>query len=148
MRPIFEVDCGSMLSPLMLSPVDIPVKFVTKSTPRKTLTRVINQDTIDTSSSHKRYCFVIESTLFSCDTPHDRDFVPEQLNSDIEAQMTRSDTGRWQCLSCGWETDVRARLWEHVEAAHLVTTGYSCELCAKFCSSKNAYKIHKSRYHK
>lgn len=74
--------------------------------------------------------------------------VPDQLNSDIEAQMTRLDSGRWRCLTCGWETHARARLWEHVEATHVVTSGYPCELCHKICPSKNAYKTHKSRYHK
>ena len=74
--------------------------------------------------------------------------VPDQLNSHIEAQMTKLDSGRWQCLTCGWETHARARLWEHVEATHVVTSGYSCELCHKICPSKNAYKTHKSRYHK
>jgi len=54
----------------------------------------------------------------------------------------------WQCLACGWETSKRARLWEHVEANHVETTGYNCPVCEKFCPSKNALKVHKSRNHK
>ena len=48
----------------------------------------------------------------------------------------------------GWTTKIRARLWEHVESAHTQSTGYFCLICDKFRSSFDAYKIHKSRYHK
>ena len=56
--------------------------------------------------------------------------------------------GVWQCDSCGWETKFKTRLSEHVEAKHMQTSGYNCPLCAKFCSTKNALKIHKTRNHK
>ena len=62
--------------------------------------------------------------------------------------MRRAEGGGWQCTTCGWTTKIRARLWEHVEATHTQSAGYSCPTCNKFCSSFNAYKIHKSRYHK
>jgi len=71
----------------------------------------------------------------------------EALNSQIVCQMQKSD-GLWMCLTCGWKTKIRARLWEHVESNHVHSSGYTCPICSKFCSSKNAFKIHKTRYHK
>jgi len=71
----------------------------------------------------------------------------EALNSQIVCQMQKSDGG-WLCLTCGWKTKIRARLWEHVESNHVQSSGYTCPMCSKFCPSKNAFKIHKTRYHK
>ena len=59
--------------------------------------------------------------------------------------MHRQEAGGWMCATCGWETKLRTRLWEHVESAHVATSGYTCELCNKFCPNKNSYKVHKSR---
>lgn len=79
---------------------------------------------------------------------HKHQWIFPDLNSEIECLMQKLDSGRWQCVSCGWESKFRARLWEHIESVHVKTSGYSCEICEKFCPSKNAYKIHKSRYHR
>ena len=70
------------------------------------------------------------------------------LDLEVESHMRRAEGGGWQCTTCGWTTKFRARLWEHVEATHTQSAGYSCPACNKFCSSFNAYKIHKTRYHK
>ena len=70
------------------------------------------------------------------------------LDREVGALMRRGEKGGWLCVSCGFTSTIRARLWEHVESAHTQSTGYSCPTCEKFCSSFNAYKIHKSRYHK
>ena len=53
----------------------------------------------------------------------------------------------WQCKDCLWETKYKTRLWEHVEAKHVQSSGYCCPYCSKFCSSKNAWKQHKSKFH-
>jgi len=53
----------------------------------------------------------------------------------------------WQCKVCLWETKHKTRLWEHIEAKHVQSAGYSCPFCSKFCSSKNAWKQHKSKFH-
>jgi len=71
----------------------------------------------------------------------------DALNSEIVSQMQKSE-GQWVCLTCGWQTKIRARLWEHVESNHAQSSGYTCPVCSKFCPSKNAFKIHKTRYHK
>ena len=54
----------------------------------------------------------------------------------------------WQCLSCMWTTKYKTRLWEHIEAKHVTSQGYNCPFCSKFCSSKNAWHQHKSKFHK
>jgi len=46
----------------------------------------------------------------------------EALNSQIVCQMQKSD-GSWMCLTCGWKTKIRARLWEHVESNHVQSSG-------------------------
>ena len=74
--------------------------------------------------------------------------VSSELDQEVGALMRRGEGGGWECCSCDWTTRIRARLWEHVESAHTQSTGYSCPICDKFCSSFNAYKTHKSRYHK
>ena len=71
----------------------------------------------------------------------------QAINDAVVSQMQKCD-GFWRCLTCGWETKLRARVWEHVEAKHVETNGYACPLCGKFCSSKNALKLHKSKYHR
>merc|ERR1711936_1076410 len=63
----------------------------------------------------------------------------ECLDSQIEQHMTKTGAD-WHCLTCGWQTSNRSRLWEHVEATHVHTTGYSCQICDKFCATKNALK--------
>jgi len=69
------------------------------------------------------------------------------LDNEIVTHMQKNGAA-WQCVTCGWETKLRARLWEHVEANHVQTNGYSCPICEKFCPSKNALKVHKSRNHR
>ena len=71
----------------------------------------------------------------------------EALDHAVVAQMQRI-AGVWQCLTCGWETKFKTRLFEHVEATHVQTNGYTCPYCDKFCPSKNSLKVHKSRNHK
>jgi len=69
------------------------------------------------------------------------------LDNEVVAHMLKTGSG-WQCITCGWETKLRARLWEHVEANHVQTSGYLCPICQKLCPSKNALKVHKSRNHR
>ena len=74
-------------------------------------------------------------------------FCLEELNAEIAKQMAKNGEV-WQCLSCMWTTKYKTRLWEHVEAKHVTSNGYSCPFCSKFCSSKNAWHQHKSKFHK
>jgi len=71
----------------------------------------------------------------------------DAIDKAVVSQMQKNEGG-WQCLTCGWATKLRARCWEHVEAKHVETNGYSCPFCDKFCPSKNSLKFHKSKYHR
>jgi len=71
----------------------------------------------------------------------------DELNAEIAKQMAKNGEV-WQCLSCMWTTKYKTRLWEHVEAKHVTSHGYNCPYCSKFCSSKNAWHQHKSKFHK
>ena len=111
--------------------------------------RDISATRVRSISRHSTLLFVIINDSTSSETHGDFDLVAEQLNNHVENQMSKSeDTGRWQCLTCGYEANIRGRLWEHVESSHVVTSGYPCEICHKVYPSKNAYKSHKSRYHR
>ena len=73
------------------------------------------------------------------------------LSIEMEADIARrmSKVGElWQCLDCLWTTKYKTTLWEHIEAKHVTSAGYTCPICHKFCPSRNAWHLHKSRYHK
>jgi hypothetical protein len=45
-------------------------------------------------------------------------------------------------------TEMVTRRWEHMEGSHVSLGGYNCTFFHKFWPSKNAYKVHVSRFHK
>ena len=53
----------------------------------------------------------------------------------------------WQCRDCMCRNKYKTRLWEHIEAKHVLSHGYNCPFCSKFCSSKNAWHPHKSKFY-
>jgi len=71
----------------------------------------------------------------------------DAIDQAVLAQMQKNG-GVWQCLTCGWEAKIKTRLFEHVEAKHVETNGYSCPICGKFCSSQKGLKNHKFKYHR
>jgi len=79
---------------------------------------------------------------------YDTSLDKEHLDNEIGQHMQKLEFGNWRCAICGWETKARARLWEHIESSHIQTNGYTCDICEKFCPSKNAFKVHKTRYHR
>ena len=72
----------------------------------------------------------------------------EAIDQAIAYQMQKVGVGVWQCVSCGWETKYKTRLYEHVEAKHVGTNGHTCTLCGKFSASLKALKMHKLKYHR
>lgn len=69
------------------------------------------------------------------------------INACIEEKMSKNGDV-WQCLDCLWTTKNRTRLWEHIEAKHVQSPGYTCQLCYKFCPSKRGLINHKARNHR
>ena len=62
--------------------------------------------------------------------------------------MMSKENGIWQCTGCDFKSQYKSRLWEHIEAVHVKTDVYECTICHKISPSYNAFKKHKSRYHK
>ena len=52
------------------------------------------------------------------------------------------------CLECGKTAGTRQNIRNHVESKHVVSPGYVCNICNKFCQTKNALALHRSRYHR
>lgn len=43
--------------------------------------------------------------------------------------MEKSGDGQWHCLFCGKAAKVKTNIFEHIEATHVQSPGYSCEFC-------------------
>ena len=66
-------------------------------------------------------------------------------------QKTHDETSGvslWQCLDCGHSSRSKSDCSKHVEAKHIVTSGYDCSFCGSHYPSKNALKSHVSRKHR
>ena len=66
-------------------------------------------------------------------------------------QKTYDETSRvslWQCLDCGHSSRSKSDCSKHIEAKHIVTSGYDCSYCGSHYPSKNALKSHVSRKHR
>ena len=63
--------------------------------------------------------------------------------SDIEPGNTR-----FGCTDCEHTSRDKHAMSLHVESKHVQSSGYTCPICSKFCLSRNAWHLHKSRYHK
>ena len=75
-------------------------------------------------------------------------FLPlDSINEAVQAHMLKIEGG-WQCVTCGWEAKNKMRMFEHVEARHVETDGYSCPICSKFCPTIKSLKNHKFTYHR
>ena len=51
------------------------------------------------------------------------------------------------CTDCRYVTKKSSNLYEHIESRHCLTSGYTCDICAKFCPTRNAMRNHNVRYH-
>ena len=70
------------------------------------------------------------------------------ISEEVMSKMM-FENGFWKCLDCDWLPNKnKARVFDHVEAMHVETSGYTCPWCEKFCPSYASLKMHKSRYHK
>jgi len=69
----------------------------------------------------------------------------EYGNLEVLANMQKTDAGNWTCLACSYSTSHRTNMYQHVEAKHVQTEGYSCPYCTKFCPNFKSLKNHKNR---
>ena len=63
----------------------------------------------------------------------------------VWACIARSEAGAWTCTVCAYSTHHRTNLYQHVEAKHVPSAGYSCPHCTKFCPNSKSLKNHKTR---
>jgi len=67
----------------------------------------------------------------------------------IISRMTRVQDGNlsiWQCIDCEYSSKQKHNVRNHIESNHMESQGYFCQECNKFCRTKNALSLHKSRY--
>jgi len=72
-------------------------------------------------------------------------------NKDLDQAITNSllkTAGGWLCTICQHTTKFKQRAWEHVEAKHMNTGGYTCVLCQKYCPTASSLRNHNDRHHK
>ena len=55
---------------------------------------------------------------------------------------------RFGCTDCSHTSRDKHAMSLHIESKHVKSSGYTCPICSKFCPSRNAWHLHKSRYHK
>jgi len=74
-----------------------------------------------------------------------------QLMISARLQRTQdeaSGASLWQCLDCGHSSRSKSDCSKHIEAKHIVTSGYDCSFCGCHYPSRNALKSHVSRKHR
>ena len=70
-----------------------------------------------------------------------KDYDFADINSLVLSKMTKVGSF-WKCSDCSMETKYKTRLFEHVEAKHVETSGYECPTCSKFLPSLKSLKQH------
>lgn len=70
------------------------------------------------------------------------------LHEAIGGMLTKLEGVGWVCGSCDFTSKFKQRAWEHVEAKHMNTGGYTCVLCQKYCPTASSLRNHNDRYHK
>ena len=60
--------------------------------------------------------------------------------------MWKNSSGLWQCTVCDHTSQHTTNMKNHIEVKHVGTAGYYCQQCHKFCRTKNALSIHRTRY--
>jgi len=72
----------------------------------------------------------------------------KELYAIIQSKIKKGEDGFWTCLDCGKSSKWKTNTFEHIEATHVESPGYKCEICLKPCRTKNALRSHKNREHK
>ena len=62
--------------------------------------------------------------------------------------MTKTPEGNWKCDFCGKESAVKTNILEHIEATHVETPGYFCDICNHVCRTRGGLRVHKHSKHK
>ena len=70
------------------------------------------------------------------------------LNSAIQCRMSKNEAGEWQCNECYKTSKVKTNILEHIEAFHIQSSGYECEICCKVFKTRHSLRTHRNVKHK
>jgi len=65
---------------------------------------------------------------------------------EMRDKMWKTQEGLWQCSDCNYTSQQPTNMRNHIEVHHMTSQGYYCQHCDKFCRTKNALSLHRSRY--
>lgn len=65
----------------------------------------------------------------------------------MDDMMTNLGGGLWQCTECGYQSK-STNVKYHVEAKHMVSSGYNCSECGDFLKTRNLLNKHLSLMHR
>jgi len=73
----------------------------------------------------------------------------EETIEDAAKTMLIKNSGGYTCTLCGKQSADLTKAKGHLEAKHFPSsTGYSCDVCNKWCKTKNALACHVSQLHR
>jgi len=64
----------------------------------------------------------------------------------IRSKMFKNSSSIWQCTDCDHTSQHTTNMKNHIEVKHVGSSGYYCQQCNKFCSTRNALNNHRTRY--
>ena len=141
-QPATRQDCGNILKQNMSNRVVIAALSVTSSVPLRMPGTFIKADiTKAVEINDWKYSFLLN--MFSLGALWEeiqRRIFPL---SDLEP-----GNSRFGCTDCSHTSRDKHAMSLHIESKHVKSSGYTCPICSKFCPSRNAWHLHKSRYHK
>ena len=66
------------------------------------------------------------------------------VDSEIQTKMTKEE-GIWLCTDCSYHSSQKGHVYEHIEAKHVVHSGYRCQICDKVLKTSASYRMHFKR---
>jgi hypothetical protein len=60
------------------------------------------------------------------------------FDSMIFSKMFRNEAGEWQCSECYKTSNNKNNIMEHIEASHVESPGYDCDICYKTFKTKHS----------
>jgi len=70
-----------------------------------------------------------------------------ELDAIIEAKIVKLAANVFQCTECEFQSKLKSTVANHLESKHVRHSGVTCEMCGKLLSTRQAYRMHKSRDH-
>jgi len=75
----------------------------------------------------------------------------KDLDRDIDSQIDKyilNINNEWTCTECGKSVKNRVHLRNHIEAQHIVTPGFPCDICGFVSKTRPALRGHKDYNHR